>query len=360
MENNFNLIDEFFIHTKSRTYPVFLGKGAIGKLASFINDQLPKTTKIVVITDENVVSHYSVLQQELQNFEVLLKVVPAGEKAKSFEIYYECQTFALENKLDRNSIIIAFGGGAVGDLAGFVASTFMRGIPFIQVPTTILAHDSAIGGKVAINHELGKNLIGSFYQPHAVVYDLNFLATLSKKEKLSGFAEIIKEALIADESFFNWLLQNITNIEEISTEQLQNILKQGMLIKQSIVAQDETEQNIRAYLNLGHTLGHAIEANLGYGKWTHGQAVIVGTIFAIELSQKLYKLPFDLDVLKDWLIHLGYEIQLPKELVKEELIEKMFIDKKASGNTLNYVLLECIGKPILHKTTKEEITKLWS
>lgn len=358
MQDNSKEIDNLFIETKSRHYPVYLGKNAINKLALFLKEQYPHTKKIAIITDENVVIHLESLKEQLIHYSTCIKIVPPGEKAKTFDIYYECQTFALENHLDRNSIILAFGGGAVGDLAGFVASTFMRGIPFIQIPTTILAHDSAIGGKVAINHPLGKNLIGTFYQPVAVFYDLNFLSTLEKREKLSGLAEIIKEALISDDTFYQLLVDHVKDVDAISTTQLQQFLKRGMLIKEQIVSRDEKEENIRAFLNFGHTLGHALEVLVGYGKWTHGQAVIVGMIFALKISNEIYHLNFPLEPFKNWLQELGFEVCIPCNLSTEQLIDQMFLDKKAFGNKVNFVLLKEIGQPILHPFTKEQLTTI--
>ena len=197
---------------------------------------------------------------------------------------------ALDFKLDRHSLILALGGGAVGDLSGFVAATFMRGIPFIQIPTTILAHDSAVGGKVAINHPAGKNMIGAFYQPEAVVYDIDFLKSLPEHEIRSGFAEVIKHGLIQDPSFYHWLKENILSIDMmISDENLIHFLSRGVEIKSAIVEEDEKETGIRAYLNFGHTLGHAIEAELGYGKLTHGEAVVIGMLYALQLSEKYLK-----------------------------------------------------------------------
>ena len=180
-------MDKIVIHTSSRTYPVMIGSGAINKLKSFLSENFPALTKIMIITDENVGSRYlSELKFRLSGFNPVHFTVPNGENAKTFDVYYDCLSFALEQKLDRKSLILAFGGGAVGDLSGFVAASFMRGIPFIQIPTTILAHDSAVGGKVAINHPLGKNMIGAFYQPEAVFYDLDFLHSLPLHERRSG------------------------------------------------------------------------------------------------------------------------------------------------------------------------------
>src|SRR5690606_22285980 len=212
-----------------------------------------------------------------------------------------CLTFALEQKLDRKSVILAFGGGAVGDLSGFVAASFMRGIPFIQIPTTILAHDSAVGGKVAINHPLGKNMIGAFYQPEAVFYDLDFLHSLPLHERRSGFAEVIKHSLISDEDFYVWLRENVHDLDQLRNEEMLYFLKKGIRIKEQIVSQDEKESGIRAFLNFGHTLGHAIEGEAGYGNITHGEGVVIGMMFALGLSKKKLGLSFHLDEFESWL-----------------------------------------------------------
>src|SRR6185312_13145009 len=191
--------------------------------------------------------------------------VPSGEQAKQFPIYEACLTFALENGLDRKSCIIAFGGGAVGDLAGFVAATYMRGIAFLQVPTTLLAHDSAVGGKVAINHPLGKNMIGAFHQPEAVVYHTPFLQSLPEKEWRSGYAEVIKHALIGDVELYHWLKEEVQTLADLRDEKLIHILTKAIPVKANVVSQDETEKGVRAHLNFGHTLGHALEKEIGYG-----------------------------------------------------------------------------------------------
>lgn len=344
------------VKTTLKTYPVYIGVGAIQQLSTLLKDNSFNFTKIFIITDETVGELYlPTVLKSLSDFSVETIKVPSGEKAKSFDVYYECQTAALKYKLDRHSLILALGGGAVGDLAGFVAATFMRGIPFIQIPTTILAHDSAVGGKVAINHPAGKNMIGSFYQPEAVIYDTKFLESLPIHEKRSGFAEVIKHGLIQDNSFYEWLKGNISSLNHFSEEELVRFLARGIEIKSAIVAEDEKETGVRAYLNFGHTLGHAIEAELGYGKITHGEAVLIGMLFALQLSKKYAGLQFETEPFYEWIHKLGYQVVLPKGLVFDQLIDRMKSDKKSIGQQIRMVLLKEIGKPLLFEFTEEEM-----
>ncbi|WLR56552.1 3-dehydroquinate synthase [Mesobacillus subterraneus] len=341
-------MEQVNIHTSTKSYPVHLGKGAIQQLTEIIHGAEDSYTSIMVITDETVATyHLEAFHEHTALEQIVVKIVPSGEKAKTFEVYQDCLTSALENKLDRKSLIISFGGGAVGDLAGFVAATYMRGIRFIQVPTTILAHDSAVGGKVAVNHPLGKNMIGAFHQPEAVVYDLNFLQTLPEHEVRSGFAEVIKHALISDDVFYNWLKNDIHSLDNLNDSQILEFLTKGIQVKGAIIAEDERETGIRAFLNFGHTLDHAIEAEAGYGKVTHGEAIIIGMLFALQLSIELLGLDFNLQAFKIWLKNLGYETSIPAGLFNVQLIERMKQDKKAVNNTIRFVLLEKIGVPAL-------------
>lgn len=346
------------IQTDSKTYPVYVGAEVINELSSFIKETYPSLTNLILITDETVAGLYlPVIKTALSEFDVKPIIVPSGEKAKTFDVYYKCLSFALEQKLDRKSVLLSFGGGAVGDLGGFVAATYLRGIPFIQIPTTILAHDSAVGGKVAINHPIGKNMIGAFYQPDAVFYDLNFLASLPLKERRSGFAEVIKHGLIQDVLFYEKLRDEINSLENITEQELSNILTRGIEIKGIFVSEDEKEAGIRAYLNFGHTLGHAIEAEMGYGNWTHGESVAVGMLFALKLSEKLMGLQFDIEELKNWLHALGYVTAIPKELSHEKLLERMKQDKKSIGQNIRFVLLKEIGNPVLYEVSDELLLK---
>ncbi|MEJ9230951.1 3-dehydroquinate synthase [Peribacillus butanolivorans] len=338
------------IKTASKQYPVLIGKQAINELPDFITHELNQLNKILIITDEKVAElHLQTVKKALikTGKPVLHYVVPEGEHAKTFEVFYECQSYCLSQQLNRKSLIIALGGGAVGDLAGFVAATFMRGIPFIQVPTTLLAHDSAVGGKVAINHPLGKNMIGAFHQPEAVIYDLEFLQTLPLQELRSGFAEVIKHSLIADKEFYRWLKSNIVDLNNLTDEQFLTMITKGIGIKASIVEEDEKEMGIRAFLNFGHTLGHAVEGSMGYGNFTHGESILIGMVYALKLSSREQGLDFKLDEFINWVSSLGYQTTIPLQLEKETLLNLMKTDKKSINDGATFVLLKQLGSPLL-------------
>src|SRR5690625_1430032 len=333
-----------FIQTSTHDYTVYVGKGLRYKL----NELLPRDYRdILIITDDVVAPLYledfkaTLTAPSVTVFEV---IIPSGERSKSIEQYYRLQTKALEYNLDRNSLIVALGGGVVGDLAGFVAATFMRGIDYVQVPTTILAHDSSVGGKVAINHELGKNLIGAFYPPRAVIYDIDTLKSLPEHEVRSGYAEIVKEAFIQEEVFLSELLSK--NLNNISEQELIAHLYKGIKVKATIVEQDETEADIRKFLNFGHTLAHAIEAKLSYGRITHGEAVAIGMLFALKISESYSDTDLQIDKYKQWLKMNDYPLTL-FDLESNSLIETMKLDKKATADSIQLVLLEKLGKPIV-------------
>ncbi|EZP75910.1 3-dehydroquinate synthase [Parageobacillus genomosp. 1] len=338
---------QLLIETKTKQYPLFLGEGIIHSLPEILRSlSFPKGTKLLIITDQTLKSLYLAELQALlaDDYEVYTHVIPSGEGAKSFEQYYACQTAALECGLDRHSLILAFGGGVVGDLAGFVAATYMRGIRYIQIPTTLLAHDSAVGGKVAINHPLGKNMIGAFHQPEAVVYDIAFLRSLPEKELRSGFAEVIKHALIRDRRFYEWLRQEIHTLRDLTGERLQYCIQKGIEIKASVVREDEKETGVRAHLNFGHTLGHALESELGYGAITHGDGVALGMLFAIFVSERVYGRSFADYQFPAWFRTYGFPVSIPASLKLERLLEKMKGDKKARAGMVRMVLLKDIGE----------------
>ncbi|RFU66074.1 3-dehydroquinate synthase [Peribacillus glennii] len=346
------------VKTPSKSYPVFIGRNATNSLPEFIREHFSQVGKILIITDEKVAGlHLHTVKELLSGIgiPILDYVVPEGEHAKTFDVFFACQSYALSQNLNRKSMIIALGGGAVGDLAGFVAATFMRGIPFIQVPTTLLSHDSAVGGKVAINHPQGKNMIGVFHQPEAVFFDLSFLETLPPRELRSGFAEVVKEALIQDPGFYSWLFANVTRLDTLTEEQLLHMIKRGIEIKAAIVEEDEKETGVRAYLNLGHTLGHAIEGLAGYGKFSHGEAVMIGTIFALHLSRKKLQLDIDLEGFIDWARGLGYETEIHEGLNKTDILSFMKRDKKVISDIVTFVLLEKVGSPKMANISDSEI-----
>ncbi|OQM45158.1 3-dehydroquinate synthase [Anoxybacillus sp. UARK-01] len=340
------MMEQIAIQTATKQYPLCLGEGMLELLPQWLEELgFPHGTKIMVVTDETLKALYlSQLVEPLsRRYDVYTHVIPSGEAAKSFEHYYACQTAALTYGLDRHSLIIAFGGGVVGDLAGFVAATFMRGIPYIQMPTTLLAHDSAVGGKVAINHPLGKNMIGAFYQPEAVVYDVKLLQSLPERELRSGFAEVVKHALIGDPGFYNWLKMNIHSLADVKGEKLQHCIRKGIEVKARIVSEDERETGVRAHLNFGHTLAHALESELGYGVMTHGDAVALGMLFAIFVSERTYRLSFVDHHFAKWFESYGFPVVPPKQLDPERLLQKMKGDKKAKSGKIRMVLLREIG-----------------
>ncbi|CAM4106571.1 3-dehydroquinate synthase [Bacillus manliponensis] len=337
-------MERVHIQTSSKQYDVFVGDDALSQLTALIQNIKPAVSNVLLISDDKVASlHMDEMMDTLgTDLDVFSFVIPNGEAEKSFENYYAAQTFALEKGLDRHSLIIAFGGGVIGDLAGFVAATFMRGIRFIQVPTTLLAHDSAVGGKVAVNHPLGKNMIGAFHQPEAVIYYTPFLYSLPEHEWRSGYAEVIKHALIGDVNLYEWLRREIKTLGDLCGDKLTHVLKHAIPVKAKIVAEDETEKGVRAHLNFGHTLGHALEKELGYGKITHGDGVAIGMLFAIFLSEQLYEKKLGYEELKRWFQSYGYPI-MPRDLKVDRLVQLMKQDKKANAGTIRMVLMQEIG-----------------
>ncbi|MBU5265419.1 3-dehydroquinate synthase [Virgibacillus proomii] len=333
---------ELIVQASTHSYTITIGEGIRNQIANY----LPKEySAIWIVTDERVRDLYlSDCLSSLSDHQVHHTVVPRGERTKSIEYFYQLQTEAIKFGLDRDALLIALGGGVIGDLAGFVAATYMRGIDYIQIPTTILAHDSSVGGKVAINHSMGKNLIGSFYQPQAVIYDVETLQSLSEQEVRSGYAELIKEAMISDELTFHSFLK--ADLAVLSLQSLQTHLRTGIQIKAEVVEKDEKEAGIRKYLNLGHTLGHALEAELGYGSLTHGEAVAIGLLFAVHVSEQFFDNELPFRQLKQWMEQNQYPLHI-KAIEHRALLAKMKKDKKNKQKQIQMVLLEKIGKPVI-------------
>lgn len=345
-------MNKITVQSSSHEYDIIIGENIRSQIKQFLTKSY---SSIMIVSDETVAKLY--LEDVKSNFSndlVYQSIIPTGEQTKSIDYFYKLQTEAIQNGLDRQALIIALGGGVVGDLAGFLAATFLRGVDYIQIPTTILAHDSSVGGKVAINHELGKNLIGSFYPPKAVIYDVQTLSTLNENEIRSGYAELIKEALIANKEFYHRLL--ITDLKNLSVSQLQDHLRNGIKIKAGVVEADEKESGDRMFLNLGHTLGHALEAELGYGMLTHGEAVAIGLLFAIRVSEQTFSTELPYDSLHKWLQSNDYPLTLP-ELKIENIINKMKLDKKAVNEVIKMVLLKNIGEPIVTEISDSDVYK---
>ncbi|MFX3674709.1 MAG: 3-dehydroquinate synthase [Paenisporosarcina sp.] len=345
------------IETKEKQYFVHIGMNIFFNTLKQYAEQLKMADQIVILVDEKVAKlHMNQLLIPLQSIvkaNIHVYHVPEGEACKTVESYFNCHSFLLQKGCTRKSVLFAFGGGACGDLTGFVASTFMRGVPFYQFPTTILAHDSAVGGKTAINHPQGKNMIGSFYQPEAVIYDISLLKTLPFHEVRSGMAEVIKHALISDEQWLNELL-SITKLSNLSEQELMHHLVKGIQVKANIVKQDEFETSIRKYLNLGHTYGHAIETSTGYGKITHGEAVAIGLIYALILSEQFGNLSSGFaKKCFDYMTQIGFSFDHVTKHSYEDIFTLMMRDKKVTYGDIHFVLLNKVGEPFMKVISSE-------
>ena len=328
-----------------RAYAIHIGEGLLFS-AELILPQLD-LPRVAIVTNTTVAALY--LEHlagalRVRGVDVISIVLDDGERYKDWATLNRIYDALLERRCDRKTTLIALGGGVVGDLAGFAAASFMRGIPLIQVPTTLLAQvDSAIGGKTGINHPRGKNMIGAFYQPRLVLADTAVLETLPPRELSAGMAEVIKHGLIRDGAFFAWLEQNMEKLLACDQDALAHVVRRCCEIKAAVVAEDERETGVRALLNFGHTFGHAIESGLGYGKWLHGEAVAAGMVMAADLSRRM-GLIARADVVR--IIALLKRARLPTappDIAPERLLKLMGVDKKAEGGRVRFVLLDGIG-----------------
>ena len=332
-----------------RSYTISIGTDLLARLGNECK-RLYLGRRCAVVTDRNVAPRYAeVAVQSLieSGFEPILISVPAGETAKSLKVVASCYDQIAGHRLERKSFVVALGGGVVGDLAGFVAATYLRGIDLVQVPTTLLAQvDSSVGGKVGVNLKAGKNLVGAFYQPRFVLCDLGTLETLPVREFRSGLAEIIKYGIIHDVELFRRLEQVMPKILLRDHDTLSSVVARCCQIKAGVVGQDETESGLRASLNFGHTLGHALEAVAGYGKFLHGEAIAIGQVFAARLSAELIGFP-QRDV--ERIAGLFEKAGLPTHIKmnpaqREKLFETMQHDKKVSEGIVKFVLVNKIGQ----------------
>ena len=327
-----------------RSYPIYIGSGLLQQSA--LLTQHIKAKQVLVLTNETIAPLYldNVLQH-LSDYQVATVVLPDGEQYKTLEYLNWVFDEALKQKFSRNATLIALGGGVIGDMGGFAAACYQRGIAFIQIPTTLLAQvDSSVGGKTGVNHALGKNMIGAFYQPQCVIADADVLDTLDDRQLSAGLAEVIKYGLIRDLPFFQWLEANMSKLLARDKDALSYAIERSCINKAEVVAEDETESGVRATLNLGHTFGHAIETGLGYGEYLHGEAVAIGTCQAADLSRR-----------KGWLNDNDVEriialfklanlpILPPKNISAERFLDLMAVDKKNVSGQIRVILLEKIG-----------------
>lgn len=328
----------------ARSYPIYVDRGLLRESRG--SGSLP-TGPAVVITDTTVGPLYEEFLRELLGARlVLTHAVPAGEASKSIGEIERIAGRMLEHQLDRETAVIALGGGVVGDLAGFLAAIYQRGIDFYQIPTTLLAQvDSAVGGKTAVNHPLGKNMLGAFHQPRAVISDLDTLDTLEERDYRAGLAEILKYGFIMDPHFLEWLEHHRDALRERDKSALAHAVTRSCAIKADIVASDERESGMRALLNFGHTFGHAIESGLGHGEWLHGEAVAVGMVLAATLSARVGQLSReDVERLTALIEHFGLPTEPPPDLDADRFIELMRRDKKNRGGEIRPVLLRMLGE----------------
>ncbi len=351
------MTDKVSINLDKRSYDILIAPNALEKLTDFFAKS--NYSKVVIVTDENVANnHLSALNTILEKNSVIVKtiILKAGEQTKSFSNLENVCEKILSFSIDRKSLIIAFGGGVIGDLAGFVASILLRGIDFIQIPTTLLSMvDSSVGGKTAINSISGKNLVGSFYQPKIVICDLNFLKTLPARQILSGYAEVVKYGFIYDGEFFEYLEKNYNKIFALDEESLAKIVTRSCQIKAEIVSRDEKEQGDRALLNFGHTFGHTFETETNYSdEILHGEAVALGMVMAAKMSQNSGMIVED-DFLriKNHITKCGFVIDLKKirqSWNEDNLVNHLYKDKKNENHNLTFILLEKIGKACIKKS----------
>ena len=337
----------------SRAYPIHIGAGIVDA-AELYRPHLTGGSAAIVTNAVVGPLYLQKIRAGLKGVQIAEVVIPDGEQAKSWQTLNRVFDQFLKARCGRDTLVIALGGGVVGDLAGFAAAIYQRGIPFVQVPTTLLAQvDSSVGGKTAINHALGKNMIGAFHQPVAVISDVATLDTLPDRELRAGLAEVIKHGLALDASFVDWLEGNIGRLLKRDRAALTHAVKRSCELKAQIVARDEKESGERALLNFGHTFGHAIEAGTGYGAWLHGEAVAAGMVMAAELSLLMGHLKkTEVGRVRELLKRAGLPVTGPA-LAPERMLELMALDKKAAKGKTRFVVLERMGQAALRSDIEE-------
>ena len=345
------------VELQERRYPILIGNGLLQDERSY---PVKRGERVMIVTNPTVAQFYLdtvTLALKKRGCEVDHVLLPDGEKYKTLESLNLIFTALLQGNHGRDTTIIALGGGVIGDVAGFAASSYQRGVRLIQIPTTLLSQvDSSVGGKTAVNHELGKNMIGAFYQPSMVIIDTHTLGTLPKREVNAGLAEVIKYGAILDYEFFEWLEAHIDELVALNNESLQHCIARCCQIKADVVARDETEKGDRALLNLGHTFGHAIETHLGYGNWLHGEAVSTGMMMAATLSEQLGDISVaDVSRLEKLLARANLPTLSPDSMQPEDYLPHMMRDKKVLAGKLRLVLLKSLGQAYIATDTDKDL-----
>ena len=332
----------------ARSYPIYIGSGLIAQAKAFHPHIAGR--QIMIVTNETVAPLYlGTVERAVADFDVHTRVLPDGERYKSMDTLNSIFDSLLAAHCDRRATVVALGGGVVGDIGGFAAACYQRGIGLIQVPTTLLAQvDSSVGGKTAVNHVQGKNMIGAFYQPRAVVADIDTLASLPDRELRAGLAEVIKYGVIRDAEFFDWLEDNMDSLLRRDPAALMFAIERSCLNKAQVVAADEQEQGSRALLNFGHTFGHAIETATGYSSWLHGEAVAAGMVMAADLSLRLQGISeAEFQRLFDLITSAQLPQAPPADVSPQQLLTHMSVDKKVDKGNIRLILLKGIGQAYL-------------
>lgn len=340
-----------------RSYPILIGQGLLARCEPLL--QIASGRMVAIVTDDQVGPLYAAsLESALQGVAAsqVTVTLPHGEANKGWATLERIFDALLEARFDRHAVIIALGGGVVGDMAGFAASVYQRGIDFIQVPTTLLAQvDSSVGGKTGINHPLGKNMIGAFHQPRLVLIDTDTLRSLPAREVSAGLAEIIKHGAIADAAYFDRVVQELPALRAGDAAALARAIARSCEIKAGVVSRDEREGGLRAILNFGHTFGHAIEAGLGYGEWLHGEAVGAGMVMAVDLSHRLGLIDADIPAqLREAVAAAGLPVRGPA-WPAARYIELMSVDKKAEQGIPKFVLLDGLGSAVVRRAPQAQV-----
>lgn len=341
-------IREIKVELGAQSYPIYIGDGLLSDQGLF--QRHLRSKQVMVVSNTTVAPLYlDRVRHTLGAFQTVTCVLPDGEEFKTLEVMNEIITRLLQERFSRNCCLLALGGGVIGDITGFAAACYQRGVDYIQLPTTLLAQvDSAVGGKTGVNHPLGKNMIGAFHQPLAVISDIAVLQSLHDRELHAGLAEVIKYGLIRDGDFFNWLEDNISSLLTRKTDELIYTIERSCRNKAEVVASDEKEAGIRAILNLGHTFGHAIETGLGYKDWLHGEAVATGMLMAADLSARQGWITCaETDRIKKILMAAQLPVRLPAGLDSARILELMAVDKKARDGILRLVLLKGMGNAVV-------------
>lgn len=338
-----------------RSYPIYIGSGLLGETG--LLEQHIAGPRVAIVTNKTVAPLYlKQLEESLSNFQCISIVLPDGEQYKNLDTLNRIFDKLLETRSDRQVTLVALGGGVIGDMTGFAAACYQRGVALIQIPTTLLSQvDSSVGGKTGINHALGKNMIGVFYQPKCVLIDIATLKTLSDEELSAGLAEVIKYGLIGDIALFDWLEQNMEKLLARDDAALAYVIERSCQNKAEVVAEDEREAGQRALLNFGHTFGHAIETGSGYGSWLHGEAVAAGMVMAADLSQRMGWLSReDVSRVTEILRRARLPVCGPDTLSVERYLELMAVDKKVQAGKMRLVLLRKLGEAFVCDSFDED------